>query len=112
MEGERDGGRERVKEGRREGIKRVSKCMSSQGRGRKGGEGMVTMEDGYLANLTLQYNTAYYSILQSLTQHLEPWMQSSDELERIHAMTCILDLLKAYLTHSDENEVRNTVQQL
>jgi len=39
-------------------------------------------------------------------------MQSSDEPERIRAMTCILDLLKAYLTHSDENEVRNTVQQL
>jgi len=42
--------------------------------------------------------------LESIFKHLEPWMQSSDEPERNRAMTCILDLLKAYLTHSDENE--------
>lgn len=47
----------------------------------------------------------YYSIPQSHTQHLEPWIQSSDELERTRAMTCLLDLLKMYLAHSEENEV-------
>ena len=47
----------------------------------------------------------YYGIPQSHTQHLEPWMQSSDELERTRAMTCVLDLLKMYLAHSEENEV-------
>ena len=46
----------------------------------------------------LQYTTIH-------TQHLEPWIQSSDELERTRAMTCLLDLLKMYLAHSEENEV-------
>ena len=37
-------------------------------------------------------------------QHLEPWVQSSDEVERQRSMTCLLQLLKAYQAHSDENE--------
>ena len=39
-----------------------------------------------------------------LTQHLEQWIQSSDETERVRAMTCLLQLLRAYQAHSDENE--------
>ena len=37
-------------------------------------------------------------------QHLEPWVQSTDEQERSRAMECLLELLKAYLDFSNTNE--------
>ena len=41
----------------------------------------------------------------SLSQHLEPWIQSTNEAERERSIECLLQLLRAYVAHSEENEV-------
>ena len=38
-------------------------------------------------------------------QHLSPWMQSRNDLERKRAVLCFLDVITAYQTHSDTDEV-------
>ena len=78
--------------------------VREEGREKREGEREREREGGEREKIKGR-NTVYYSIPQSHTQHLEPWIQSSDELERTRAMTCLLGLLKMYLAHSEENEV-------
>ena len=38
-------------------------------------------------------------------QHLSPWIQSSDDLERNRAVLSFIEIIRAYQTHSDTDEV-------
>lgn len=48
----------------------------------------------------------YVCSLFTLIQHLSPWTQSHNGLERNRAVVCFLEIIKAYKTHSDTDEVR------
>ena len=39
-----------------------------------------------------------------MLQHLAPWIQSVDELERTRAMCSVVGMLKAYSAHSETDE--------
>lgn len=39
-----------------------------------------------------------------LVQHLSPWIQSSDQLERTRAICSFVGMLKAYFAHSEKDE--------
>ncbi len=43
-------------------------------------------------------------MLFDLLQHLSPWIQSVDELERTRAMRTFVGMLKAYMSHSESDE--------
>ena len=89
---------------REEGREKREGERGKEGREKREGEREREREGGEREKIKGR-NTVYYSIPQSHTQHLEPWIQSSDELERTRAMTYLLGLLKMYLAHSEENEV-------
>lgn len=49
----------------------------------------------------MQDRSTHFSVLQ----HLSPWIQSSNELERNRGVQCFLELMKTYQLHSDTDEV-------